>query len=155
MACQKKKVMRAALRLVSPLGSAVAETTFQDIHRLASLWLAAMVRPHGATHGLSPRSFPCFPGSVLPRLHGVAPFFRPLCSRCVAPPRAPTLASAVEKPSSGSPFACKDTEPGPIVGQRLRLACFRCLLAPQGEVTTSPREGPGRCKPTSCAACWR
>ena len=46
---------------------------------------------HGATHGLSPRSFPCFPGSVLPRLHGVAPFFR-----------------RRRRPAEDSPTECRD-----------------------------------------------
>jgi hypothetical protein len=51
---------------------------------------------HGATHGLSPRSFPCFPGSVLPRLHGVAPFFRRRGRRPTAPlrPNSPSLTSS-------------------------------------------------------------
>ena len=51
---------------------------------------------HGATHGLSPRSFPCFPGSVLPRLHGVAPFFRRRGRRPAEPlrPNSPPLTSS-------------------------------------------------------------
>ena len=44
-------------------GSAVAETTFQGIHRLASLWLAVMVSCTGPRTGFPPARFLASPGA--------------------------------------------------------------------------------------------